>query len=554
MRVIEQIDSVSQLTADVCLVGGGPVGLCLAHDLCRRGLSVVLFESGLRRPNRTQQALSDATIVSERWHAPMSLAVCRALGGTSWLWGGRCVPMDPLDFEARSYLPDSGWRISEADVAPYYAGAARLLGCGPAVFSAEADIAEPLEDRSLRIDRLERWTNEPNTARQPFLKTAPDSLTIVLGATVVDLEFDLGAERVLGAVIASKGRREAFRSAKAFVIACGGLETARLLLNVQARLPRLFGGEQGALGRYYMGHLSGRIADIQFSDPKMGRLFDYHADRHSMTRRRLTLSRSIQIAGQIPNVSFYPENLRMADPRHGSGMLSAAFLMLSIPALGRRFMAEAVRRAQVGNETRYQSHLRNIVVDLPATAAAFFQIAHQRFVMKRRKPMFFMTSRDGRYPLHFHAEHLPNRESRVSLTSETDALGLRRLAVDLRFSARDADGINRAHVRLDELLQTKHMGALAFRIPEDQHTSDILDQATDGFHQMGLTRMGANPNDGVVDDNCRVFGVTNLFLAGSSVNRTSGQANPTFSAVALALRLSAHLGGLVKSGTPMASS
>jgi choline dehydrogenase-like flavoprotein len=53
--------------------------------------------------------------------------------------------------------------------------------------------------------------------------------------------------------------------------------------------------------------------------------------------------------------------------------------------------------------------------------------------------------------------------------------------------------------------------------------------------------MSAVPADGVVDGDCRVHGVDNLFIASSSVLRTSAEANPTFTAVCLALRLAHHL-------------
>jgi glycine/D-amino acid oxidase-like deaminating enzyme len=281
MRIIEEPDALSQLAADVCVVGGGPIGICVALDMCRRGLSVVLLESGLRQPSLPHQALSDAILTSERRHAPMSLAVCRAVGGTSWLWGGRCVPLDPLDFEARPHVPESGWPISDEDVSPYYAEAARLLGCGPAEFARDG--AALKQDDVIRIDQLERWANEPNLALRLQPSEAP-GLTIVLNATVVDLEFAPGAERVTAAIVASRISRMSFKGAKAFVLACGG-----------------------------------------------------------------------QLSSKIPNVSFYPDNPRIADPGHRSGILSMAFLLLSMPAVGRRLASEPIRRLQVGAERRYDA-------------------------------------------------------------------------------------------------------------------------------------------------------------------------------------------------------
>jgi choline dehydrogenase-like flavoprotein len=173
---------------------------------------------------------------------------------------------------------------------------------------------------------------------------------------------------------------------------------------------------------------------------------------------------------------------------------------------------------------------------------------------KRHKPFFFLTARDGIYPLHFHAEHLSSRNSCVSLIDEMDALGMRRVSIDLRFSRRDAEGISHAHEVLDEELRAAQIGMLTFDDNITQRHMSVLEQATDGFHQIGLTRIGYNSQDGVVDANCQVFGTNNLFLAGSSVFRTSGQANPTFSATALALRLSTHLVGLIKNPNPVIAS
>jgi choline dehydrogenase-like flavoprotein len=64
------------------------------------------------------------------------------------------------------------------------------------------------------------------------------------------------------------------------------------------------------------------------------------------------------------------------------------------------------------------------------------------------------------------------------------------------------------------------------------------------WHQMGTTRMHSDPTQGVVDANCRVHGIDNLYMAGGSVFSTAGSANPTLTMVALAARLAEHLKGL----------
>jgi choline dehydrogenase-like flavoprotein len=127
----------------------------------------------------------------------------------------------------------------------------------------------------------------------------------------------------------------------------------------------------------------------------------------------------------------------------------------------------------------------------------------------------------------------------VVLSHQTDALGVRRLNIDLRFSAHDANSVIHAHYLLDDHLQRHQSGKLIYKI--NAYKEAVLAQASDGFHQIGTTRMSARAQDGVVDADCRVHGVKNLFVCSSSVFPTSGQANPTLTIMALAVRLAQHL-------------
>lgn len=468
----------------------------------------------------------------------MNLAVCRALGGTSWLWGGRCVPLDAIDFAERSWISESGWPLQEKDVAPYYQAASAALGCGPAEFLCR----EPETFAGgLNLDRLERWCNKPLVPAARNNKSLPGNIFVCLDTMVTGFSLTPDKTGVQGVSLSSGGKTTVFSGASHFVLACGGLETTRLLLNVQAQQSDLFGRTQGPLGRYYMGHLSGHIANIVFDDPRRAALFAYRDDKESATRRRLTLSEDVQAARQLPNISFAPDNPKMSDPVHGSGILSAIFLLLCTPVIGSRLISEAIRQMQMTDNPRYARHLRNILLDFPRTFVTALNLAWQRFVIGRRKPFLFLPSRGGEYPLHYHAEHIANAESRVQLGDQLDVYGLRRLKIDQKFTPQDAEGVVRAHQALDEALRASRLGRLVYHDRAEVRSENILAQVHDGFHQMGLLRMGAHAQDGVVDHNCLVFGLDNMFAVGTGVFRTSGQANPTFFATALGLRLADHI-------------
>jgi choline dehydrogenase-like flavoprotein len=247
--------------ADVCIVGAGPVGIALALECERRGLSVTLLESGSDGFDADAQALSTLEVVDPRHHAPSDLTVRRALGGTSLIWCGRCVPYDDIDFERREHVAESGWPIEHQDIARYYAFATSQLDCGKPVFRAPAEGGgEPSE--GVRLDNLERWCRQINSrlVHSQRLTVSPN-LRIHLRCTAVDLKFSDDGQRLEGVVVASGDARRLV-TAHHYVLAGGGIECARLLLYAQTTWPRKFGGVDGPLGRFYQGPIFGRIADI----------------------------------------------------------------------------------------------------------------------------------------------------------------------------------------------------------------------------------------------------------------------------------------------------
>jgi choline dehydrogenase-like flavoprotein len=151
----------------------------------------------------------------------------------------------------------------------------------------------------------------------------------------------------------------------------------------------------------------------------------------------------------------------------------------------------------------------------------------------------FVYSAANKYPLHYHSEQIPNPNSAVTLSDERDALGMRRLNINLQFTQQDIEGVIQAHKYWDQYLREHNCGYLKY--VTNNLEASVWEQAGDGFHQVGTTRMSEHPQDGVVGTNCNIHGVDNLFIASSSIFVTSGQANSTFMIVAFALRLADHL-------------
>jgi len=243
----------------------------------------------------------------------------------------------------------------------------------------------------------------------------------------------------------------------------------------------------------------------------------------------------------VLNTAFWPDNPPFYDPAHGSGVLSSVFLALAVPFTGRRLVSEGIRLAHTGPRPyKLAAHLRNAILGAPRGARDIYNILRDRFIRKPKKPGFLVPNRGGRYALHNHAEQLPHPDSRITLGAQTDAFGLPRAIIDLRFTEQDVDSVIDSHRLLDEALRANHLGRLEYWYEPEKLREKVWAGAADGYHQVGTTRMGDDPAHSVVAPNLQVHGLENLFVASSSVFPTTGQANSTFLAVAFAVRL-AHL-------------
>ena len=534
------LDGAEARAHETIVVGSGPAGLTLAMELARRGRPTLVLESGFDRPSKAQD-LSRAAIVDPARHDDMRIATARRLGGTSNLWGGRSMPLDPVDFVPRPFAGGVRWPIGYDDLAPYYPTACRYVGCGQAAFALAAPELSAANG-DFEFDRIERASNRPwfQKAHAATLSASP-LIDIRLGATVVEIELAENG-RATGVIAATADGRRLRLAAERIVLAAGGLESTRLLLAAQRRRPALFGGADGPLGRYYMGHVIGEIADVVFEDARVDAAFDFLRDgRGSFARRRFAPSPSLMARFDLPNIGFWPVAPPIADPRHGSGALSAVAMALSTPIVGGMILPELIRARHLGGSIDWLAHARNVVCDLPATTAFLARFMRDRYFSAERIPGYFLRNRSRRYGLSYHGEQIPNRDSRVTLAAETDRLGLAQLRIDLRFRRDDAEGVVRAHEQLGRWLSASGFGRIEYRQSEATNAEAALALMSHGSHQIGTARMGANRNEGVVDSDLACFDAPNLAVLGSAVFPTSGQANPTLSIVALAARLAETL-------------
>jgi len=515
----ETIQRDTVLESDVCIVGAGPAGIAIALELASSGVDVLLVESGGTTRESKVQRLQEARSVGY----PISLTRTRArgVGGSSLSWSAerslRSRPLDPVDFEERPGLPYSGWPFDRAHLDPYYERAHVTSGFGPYRYDVEyweqtdapavrfAD--DSMSTTIMQFAPSRRWID-----LREDLERSP-SIRLLTHSTVVEIATDNVPSRVSRLRVKTLGGNEFAVRARRYVLALGGIENARLLLASRTADFRGVGNEHDVVGRFFMEHLSCETGMLTPRDPRLLQRMDLYIQRHESHGHPIqamwTLSEDAVRREGLRNSTFWVHRVNRA--RIGRGISSA------------RTLAYAARRRAA--PPHLLGHLLNVVTDPLGPAQAYIDLKRHR----RLEPDVI--------ELRVLAEQAPNPASRVRLGNELDPLGVPKVEIDWRVSDDDLASIHRTQELLRDALEKAGIGRLERLFGDERPPALVVGNA----HHMGTTRMHMDPKLGVVDADCRVHSVGNLFIAGSSVFPTCGYANPTLTLVALALRLSDHL-------------
>lgn len=502
--------------ADLCIVGAGAAGITIARAFLASGLRVALVEGGAQEIEPDSQELYEGTDIGQPY-PDLSICRLRYFGGTTNHWAGWCRPLDAIDFEAREGLPYRGWPFDRAHLDPWYRRAHEVVQIGPYDYSPAAwgidEPAIPAPFNGPRFVANVLQASPPTrfgTVYAAELRSAPQ-LTVYLHANALGFNTDATGREVQTLSIGTlSGHRFSLR-ARVFVAATGGVENARLLLLSGRPDGNGLGNEHDLVGRFFMAHMEFLGATIAVSDPYAHLEISY--DFNDITGRKR------------PFVSFVgPSQQAMRELRLVNARLTWEY------HFGRVLETINASKRLIGSGGRGDTiaDILTVIRDIDGLAAA----TARKALFGQGLPVEFLKVR-------CHVEQLPNPDSRVTLGAGRDAFGSRRIVMDWRPTAADKRGINALLHLLGTEVGRTGFGRLRSALAEDDTTwpDDFVGNA----HQMGTTRMHRDPKLGVVDENCRVHGVANLYVAGSSVFPTSGAANPTLTIVALALRLADHL-------------
>jgi choline dehydrogenase-like flavoprotein len=413
----------------------------------------------------------------------------------------------------------SGWPIRYADLQPYYARAQAVCDLGR--FAYDEEVWTSRDQTPLAFDpeklRVHFWQISPPTRFGPKYRAeleATGNVRVLLHANATRLAANAAATRVERIEVRSLSGKRATVEAARVVLACGGIENPRLLLASNDVVPHGLGNDHDLVGRFFMDHPEALVGHVLAHDP--ARVRDTYA---MLTRDGLAT---------LPGVCLAEPIQRRSHLLNCSVTIEQEFEDETGTEAARAILRE-LRRGEM------PKHLRARVGRMLADASTSVEEAWRR--ARGQAPL----ENDSLVALVARSEQEPDPDSRITLDAERDALGLPRVARAWRLTPQDRR----------TLLETTRVLAAEFGrlgvgpvevVPwlADPH-ADWPHTLAIGLHHMGTTRMAESPALGVVDADCRVHGISNLYVAGSSVFSTSGYANPTLTIVALAIRLADHL-------------
>jgi len=536
--------------ADLCIIGAGAAGIAIAHSFIDSPVRVCLLESGGTGGEQRNQALYDGDSAGDVDFDPGTSRM-RVFGGSCNLWGGGCIPLGRDDLLPRDWVPHSGWPIGYADLEPYYARARSFCQLGDIAFT-EGSFTAPTARPVLSFDEdklinpvFARCSILFGEAYRDALAQAPN-IKVLLHANLLELLPTPDGAHVQEAIIGSLGGHRGRVRARHYVLASGGIENARLLLLSNSVVPEGLGNQRDVVGRYFMDHPSGTLGTLTADEPHhVTRPYERLRGKNAPSSfPEIALSPAYQRSQRVLNGRVHPFGVEGPLPRGIRALRELrTALRKTVPdenALLEARLSEALRNAPMGEVITAPDSIGLTALKL---GLGMGDIA-RAFVHK-------LTDRPAVSNSHVelvgYFEQAPNPDSRITLGNDTDALGQRKVCVDWRLTPLDHyTHRNSATLFGEEIARSCHgQFTLAPWLAEG---GDVKLGIHGTAHHMGTTRMSDNPGTGVVDRDCKVHGMDNLHVAGSSVFPTGGWAFPTFTIVALSLRLADELRSLLMVG------
>ncbi|MGB4842851.1 MAG: GMC family oxidoreductase [Ferruginibacter sp.] len=500
------LDNQSVIEGDICIIGAGAAGISIALEFENTASKIILLEGGGFNYDDRVQELYNGKLTGHPYY-PMKASRLHYFGGSTGHWGGMCSTFDDIDFVKRDWVENSGWPIKREDIAAHYPKACSILDLGPCEWDKEYWLKKNPDFHSLSLDDKVIWTKmwqfSPPTRFGSKYKDAivnAKNIHLYTYANVVDINATENINSIQQVTVKNYEGKEHTVKAKHFILACSSMQNARVLLACNKQAPAGLGNDNDIVGRYFMEHAEIKTGELWLDETDKLKL--YSMDQFTKVRAELAISPQKQKELQVLNGSVSLMPLEMSKK--------------TIPSV--KLWSNDDPRKSLDTFKKYST------------------LDKRNFVQRMFSKSIYQS-----YGLFTRAEQLPNPSSRVVLSNEKDELGVPRANLHWALSPIDKKTVLTINKLLGQQVGAAGIGRVKlydFLLDGDEQ---LPDYTSGGWHHLGTTRMSDNPKEGVVDANCKVHGIDNLYVAGASCYPTGGAVNPTLTVVAISLRLANYL-------------
>lgn len=500
------LDNSTIIKGDICIVGAGVAGISIALQFINTSFKVILLEGGGFEYDDKVQKLYDGQITGQKYY-PMMSSRLHYFGGTSGHWGGLCSPLDDIDFSKRDWIPDSGWPISKIDLDSFYKKATQILDLPSDDFNIdywkkknpkvvplplnEDIIKNKIYQRSTPTRFGEKYDELIKYSKNVFLYTYANATNLICNDDLTKID-NIEIKNYTGKKHTVKARLN--------IIACSAIQNARLLLASNKQLQYGVGNQNDLVGRYFMEHLEINSANLILKTPNPLNFYTW-------------------------NKNISAELMASTKSQQSRGMLHATMSLLPLEIESK--MKPSMETWAFKDPRKSSKNSKNI------STLAYKQSRFRRM---------FLSNNYSSYGVYTRLEQCPNPNSRILLNKDVDSLGVPKINLNWNFTNLEKKSIRETNILLGQQIGAIGIGRLKLKdFLLDVNDNTMPENTSGGWHHIGTTRMSNDPKKGVVDSNCKVTGIMNLYIAGSSCFPTAGAVTPTLSIVALSLRLSEHI-------------
>lgn len=505
------IENNTTIQGDICIIGAGAAGISMALEWINTPYKVILLEGGGFDYDEKVQDLYKGTYSGQKF-PDFTSSRLHYFGGTTGHWAGFCSPFDDLDFEKRDWVPYSGWPLKKKDLDPFYERAHKTIQLGPYNYDLKYWQSKlpymypfPINEH---VIRTKIW--QYNQAR--FGKMYKETLVIAENihlytyANAIEIDTNETVSEVKQITVKNYTGKTHTVKAKQFILACGAIQNTRLLLNSNKKAKAGLGNDNDLVGRYFMEHIEVNVAELHMIKPFATNLYSFEM---GVTK----------VSGEL---GITPEVQRQEKILNGTSSVNL------IPET-------------IDNQTRINRWKHD------DSTEAYIKNMANSWKEADEESTFGLGAIGKKFNLNIRMEQAPNPNSRITLGTEKDALGMTKAHMNWDLTFLDKKSIRTIYYLIGKEIGASGFGLLKLRDEfRDENDTTFPEDTHGGNHHIGTTRMNEDPKKGVVNINCQVHGINNLYIASSSCFPTAGCPNPTLTIVALTIRLSDFLKNKIK--------